>query len=262
MRTCTSPICAGSRVNSGSIVLGAGATVTKSTQSPGMSTRGSRSTTLVHLGDDDAVPEGGRLDDRRRVLGVRAGVEVAVAIGRERGDERHPRREVHEVAGVELEVGVDGADLDPPARRRAARAACPAARRRRSPTRRAMPRSKSSTCSGSASTERTRCRSWTRAGSTRASARARKSACFWLSPSRQTRSPGSRIASRSGVTSAGSTQRPPPPARARSRRARRPRRAVSQARVTRPSARGRAAAASRPPRVRRRPAPRAPPAAP
>ena len=43
MRTCTSPICAGSRVNSGSTVLGAGATVTKSTQSPGMSTRGSRS---------------------------------------------------------------------------------------------------------------------------------------------------------------------------------------------------------------------------
>ena len=30
--------------------------------------------------------------------------------------------------------------------------------------RRAMPRSKSSTCSGSASTERTRCRSWTRGG--------------------------------------------------------------------------------------------------
>src|SRR6266542_2338281 len=94
-------------------------------------------------------------------------------------------------------------------------------------TRRAMPRSKSSTCSGSASTDRTRCRSRTRAGSTRASARARKSACFWLFPSRQTRSPASRSASRSAGTRAASTQRSGATARARSSRAARLRRAVS-----------------------------------
>ena len=43
---------------------------------------------LVDLGDDDAVLEGGRLDDGRRVLGVRAGVEIAVAVGADRGDQR------------------------------------------------------------------------------------------------------------------------------------------------------------------------------
>ena len=44
MSTCTSPIWAGSRVKSGSMVLGRGATVTKSTQPAGMSTRGTSST--------------------------------------------------------------------------------------------------------------------------------------------------------------------------------------------------------------------------
>ena len=43
---------------------------------------------LVHLGDDEAVLEGGRLDDGRRVLGVGAGIEIAVAVGADRGDQR------------------------------------------------------------------------------------------------------------------------------------------------------------------------------
>ncbi len=42
--TWISEICAGSRVNSGSIRFGLGAQMTKSTQLPGMSTRGSLST--------------------------------------------------------------------------------------------------------------------------------------------------------------------------------------------------------------------------
>ena len=43
---------------------------------------------FVDLGDDDAVLEGGRLDDGRRVLGVRAGIEVAVAVRADCGDQR------------------------------------------------------------------------------------------------------------------------------------------------------------------------------
>ena len=52
-----------------------------------MSTRGTRVDDLVDLRDDDAALEGGRLDDRRRVFGIGAGVEVAVAVGRLRGDQ-------------------------------------------------------------------------------------------------------------------------------------------------------------------------------
>ena len=44
-----------------------------------MSTRGSVVHDLVDLGDDDAALEGGGLDDGRRVLGVRPGVEIALA---------------------------------------------------------------------------------------------------------------------------------------------------------------------------------------
>ena len=45
--TWISLICAGSRVNSGSMKCGLGAGITKSTQSAGMSTRGSVSTTSL-----------------------------------------------------------------------------------------------------------------------------------------------------------------------------------------------------------------------
>ena len=63
-------------------------TTTKSTQEPGMSTRGSSSADLVDLGDDDAMAEGGGLDDRRRVLGVGAGIEIAWRIGLFGADQR------------------------------------------------------------------------------------------------------------------------------------------------------------------------------
>ncbi len=69
----------------------------------------------------------------------------------------------------------------------------------------AMPRSNTSRCSGSASTDCSMCRSCTRAGSSPASALLRKSACFWLLPSRQTRSPlSSTWCSRSAMRLAGS----------------------------------------------------------
>ncbi len=67
---------------------------------------------LADLGDDDAVLEGGRLDHGRRVLGVGAGIEVAVAVGALGGDQRHVGRQIDEVAGEQLEIGMDRAELD------------------------------------------------------------------------------------------------------------------------------------------------------
>ena len=61
---------------------------------------------------DDTVLERRRLDDRRRVFGVRAGVEVSVAIGADRGDQRDVRGKVDEVAGEQLEIGMNRAQLD------------------------------------------------------------------------------------------------------------------------------------------------------
>ncbi len=66
----------------------------------------------VDLRDHDAVLERGGLDDGRRVFGVRAGVQVAVAIGADRGDQRDLRREVDEVACEQLEIGVHRAERD------------------------------------------------------------------------------------------------------------------------------------------------------
>ncbi len=118
--TWISLICAGSRVNSGSMKLGRGAFTTKLTQSAGMSMRGSvvvlPSTHLVDLRDHDAARKSRGLDDGRRVFGVGAGVEVALRIGRLRGDQRHLGREVDEVAREQFEVGVDRTDLDAAAR--------------------------------------------------------------------------------------------------------------------------------------------------
>ena len=70
--------------------------------------------------------EGGRLDDGRRVLGVRAGIEIAVAVGADGGDQRDVRRQIDEVAGEQLEIGMNGAELDLAGRNsmRAMRAAC------------------------------------------------------------------------------------------------------------------------------------------
>ena len=78
----------------------------------GISTRGTLSTISLTWAIDDAVLERGRLDDGRRVLGVRAGIEIAVAVGADGGDQRDVRRKIDEVAGEQLEIGVNGAELD------------------------------------------------------------------------------------------------------------------------------------------------------
>ncbi len=66
----------------------------------------------VHLRHHDAVLESCRLHDGRRVLGIGAGIEIPFAIGRNRRDQRDIRREIHEVAGKQLQIGVDGAEFD------------------------------------------------------------------------------------------------------------------------------------------------------
>ncbi len=58
-----------------------------------------------------------------------------------------------------------------------------------------MPLSNNVRCSGRLMLEISRCKSWILAGSTWTSERERKSACFWLSPSKATASPGSRSVS-------------------------------------------------------------------
>ena len=68
--------------------------------------------------------EGGRLDDGRRVLGVWAGIQIAVAVGLVGGDQRDMRRQIDEIAAEQLEIGVDRAELDfAPAQR--TREGCP-----------------------------------------------------------------------------------------------------------------------------------------
>jgi hypothetical protein len=66
---------------------------------------------LVDLGNDDAVLEGGRFDQRRRVLGARPRVQVAGAVGLVAGHHHHVRRQVDVQARVQLDVGVQRADL-------------------------------------------------------------------------------------------------------------------------------------------------------
>ncbi len=67
---------------------------------------------LVDLRDDDALLEGGGLDYDGRVLDVRPHVEVAVAVRLPGHRHGHLGGEVHEVAAEQLDVGVDGAELD------------------------------------------------------------------------------------------------------------------------------------------------------
>jgi hypothetical protein len=52
------------------------------------------------------------LADGGRVLSIGAGIEIAVAVGLHGGDQRDVRRQVHEVAGEQFEIGMDGAKLD------------------------------------------------------------------------------------------------------------------------------------------------------
>ena len=113
--TCIGLMRRGSRVNSGSMKNGLSACTTKSIQEPGdVDPRQVADVVddLVDLRDHDAVAEGGGLDQRRRVFGARAGVEVACAVGLEAGDEHDVRRQVDVQAPIELDVGVDRADLE------------------------------------------------------------------------------------------------------------------------------------------------------
>jgi hypothetical protein len=71
---------------------------------------------LVDLRDDDAAAERGSFRDRGRILGVRTGIEIAVAVGLVGDDERDLRRQVHQGARVEFEIGVDRADPEGPGR--------------------------------------------------------------------------------------------------------------------------------------------------
>ena len=79
---------------------------------------------LGHLRDDEPALVAGRLHHRRRVLGVGAGIEIAVAIGADGRDQGHLRREVDEIAGKEFEIGVDGAELDLAAKQQPRDAGC------------------------------------------------------------------------------------------------------------------------------------------
>ena len=71
---------------------------------------------LVDLRDHDAAAERRRLGDGRRILCVRAGVEIAFAVGLIGDDKCDLRRQVHQHAGVEFEIGVDRPDLHRPVR--------------------------------------------------------------------------------------------------------------------------------------------------
>ncbi|MGY2809119.1 hypothetical protein ACVIHF_005849 [Bradyrhizobium sp. USDA 4506] len=65
---------------------------------------------FVDLRHDDAAAERRGLGDGRRVLGVRTGVQIAVAIGLVGHDERNLRRQIHQHPRVKLEIGMDRAD--------------------------------------------------------------------------------------------------------------------------------------------------------
>ncbi|MGY4455572.1 hypothetical protein ACVWZR_010232 [Bradyrhizobium sp. i1.3.1] len=67
---------------------------------------------LVDLGDHDAVLERRCLHHGGRVLGVRAGVEVAVTVGADGGDQGDVRGEIDEVAREQFEIGVNCSQLD------------------------------------------------------------------------------------------------------------------------------------------------------
>ncbi len=67
---------------------------------------------LVHLGDDDAVLERGRLDDGRCVLGIRPGAEIAVTVSTHCGNQGNVGGEVDEVPGKQFEISVNCPELD------------------------------------------------------------------------------------------------------------------------------------------------------
>src|SRR5580700_6187231 len=66
---------------------------------------------LIHLNDDDCVVKGRGLYDHRRVLCVRAGVQVSLPIRLLRANQHHVRGEVDQQPRVELNIGMNRADL-------------------------------------------------------------------------------------------------------------------------------------------------------
>ena len=69
---------------------------------------------LVDLGDHDAVAERGGFHQRRRILGARARVQVAVAVGLVAGRQYDVRRQVDIEPRIQLDIGVDGAYFQQP----------------------------------------------------------------------------------------------------------------------------------------------------
>ena len=67
---------------------------------------------LVGLYEHHAVAKRGGLRDRRRVLGVGTGEQIAVAVSLRRAQQRDVGGQVGEHPRVQLDVGVDGADAD------------------------------------------------------------------------------------------------------------------------------------------------------
>ena len=81
IRTCSSLMWRGSRVNSGSTANGRSASHDDIDPRAGNIDARQLVDDLVDLRDHDAVAKRGGFDDGRRVLGVRAGVEIAVPVG-------------------------------------------------------------------------------------------------------------------------------------------------------------------------------------
>ncbi len=67
---------------------------------------------FLHLSDDEPALESRRLYDRRGVLGVGAGIEIAVGVCAYSRDQGDVWGQVYEVAGEELQVGVNRAEFD------------------------------------------------------------------------------------------------------------------------------------------------------
>ena len=67
---------------------------------------------LIDLGDDDAALESGRFDNRRGILRVRTHVQIALAVGAASYGQRDVGSEVDEIAGEQLDIGVDRTEFD------------------------------------------------------------------------------------------------------------------------------------------------------